>query len=451
MDIGVFKNRLLKEGKQAGFTDMEIFVQDSNRLQINAFNGEIDSYNLAEERGLAFRGIFDGKMGYSFTEKIDESSIDMLIKMAKGNSKVIEAEDQEEIFPGSYEYPQYLGYSEGLNSIDNKDKVKFVLEMESLPKKIDKRVIAVPHSVFITGEESKLMFNNKGLNISSKNNLAASYVSVLATDGKSNKSGLAFIATKDYSKMSPEELVKEAVEDAVSKLGSRSIKSDRYPVVLKNTQMASLLSVYWSIFSAENVQKGLSKLKDKLEQSIAAANITITDDPLMEEGLSSATFDGEGVATFKKEIISKGELKTLLHNIKTAKKDNVKSTANGFKGSYKGTLSLAPFNFYMEPGSLSQDDLFKKMDRGLYITELQGLHAGTNSVSGDFSLFASGFYVENGSVGFPVEQITVSGNFYELLKEIVELADDFKFSLPSGGGSFASPSVLISSLSVAGD
>ena len=210
--------------------------------------------------------------------------------------------------------------------------------------------------------------------------------------------------------------------------------------------MSSILETFTSPFNADVAQKGMSLLKGKEGEIIASDKVTIIDNPLMKDGLASVGFDDEGVATYKKEIIKDGKLITLMHNLKTAYKQGVKTTGNGFKASYSSPVSISPTNFYIEPGTKSLEELFKGVNDGLYITEVGGLHAGANSVSGDFSLVCKGFLIEEGNKGKPVEEITVAGNFFNLLKDIEEVGADLKFPMSSVG----SPSVIIRELSVAG-
>ncbi|MDZ5035223.1 metallopeptidase TldD-related protein, partial [Clostridium perfringens] len=133
-------------------------------------------------------------------------------------------------------------------------------------------------------------------------------------------------------------------------------------------------------------------------------------------------------------------------NLKTANKGNTKSTGNGFKNSYGSPVGVSPTNLYLKNGEKSFDELLKEVGEGLIITDFAGLHSGANSITGDFSLAAKGFYIKDGKKDYPVEQITVAGNFFNLLKDIEEVGNDLKFPMSSIG----SPSVKISELSVAG-
>jgi PmbA protein len=209
--------------------------------------------------------------------------------------------------------------------------------------------------------------------------------------------------------------------------------------------MGDLLGTFVSVFSAEEAQKGFSLLKGRLGGKIAADTVSIRDDPLLDQLPGSAVFDGEGVAARNKTVVENGVFKTFLHNRKTARKDGVEPTGNGFKSSFKTAVGIAPSNFYIAAGTGNREELIAGMGDGLIITNLEGLHSGANSVSGDFTLSAEGFLVWGGKITRPVEQITVAGNFFSLLKDISDVASDLEFK-----GNVSSPSVLVRELSVAG-
>ena len=154
-------------------------------------------------------------------------------------------------------------------------------------------------------------------------------------------------------------------------------------------------------------------------------------------------FDSEGVLTYPKSLIENGIFKTALYNLKTANKAGIKSTGNGFKG-------IGYANLIVEPGNTSFDGLCEKVGNGLYITDLSGLHAGVNPISGDFSLLCEGYLIKDGKVGGAVEQITVSDNFYDVLKKIDCIGNDV-IAEPDGAGELFAPSLLIKNISIAGE
>ncbi|WP_432404946.1 TldD/PmbA family protein [Wukongibacter sp. M2B1] len=441
---------LFARGKEKGIEDMEAFIQKRKKLNIKVFKGEIDDYSISDEYGLSFRGIYDGKMGYSYTEKIDESSIDMLIKEVIDNAKIIDSDDEEFIFKGSREYKKIDSYNDSLDNISNKEKIEFTKAMEEEALKADERVEAVNYCVYGEEIEHNILLNTKGLSLEEKSNIAYGYISVMVKYGDDIKTASKDVISNNFSRFNAKELALEAVKEGISQLGAESIESDNYPVILRNEASASLLEAYSTIFSAEKVQKGLSMLSGKIQDKIANDIVTLIDDPHMEGGVASMSFDGEGVASQKKKIIENGVLKTYLHNLKSAKKDGVESTGNAYKPSYKSTVSIAPANMYIQEGEQKFDDMVGSIQKGLIITGFQGLHSGVNTVSGDFSLAAHGYLIENGKISTAVNQITVAGNFYEMMKNIIEVGEDLKFTFPGGNGYIGSPSLKISELSISG-
>jgi PmbA protein len=384
-------------------------------------------------------------MGYSYTEHLGEESIDFLLRDAAENASIIDAEDMEELFAGSPFYHTLESYSEGLQSLEPADKIAWARQLEEKALSLDPRIFSVQVQMGNSLGET-LITNTRGLEVSSRSNYAAGYVNVVVKEGADTKNSYSFVSSRDFSKFNAEDLAREAVEESLSLLGAEPIQSGQYPILLRRDVASTFLATFSSSFSAEAVQKGLSTLKGKLGETIASPLITIIDDPHLDDRPSSSAFDDEGVATKAKNVVENGKLVTLLHNLKTARKDGVESTGNAFKASYNSPVSVAPSNFYIAAGDKSYDDLLKEMDTGLLIIALQGTHAGANAVSGDFSLSAYGYLVEGGKIVRPVNQITVAGNFFTMLSDVQSVGSDLKF----GMGSTGAPSLLVSSLAVAG-
>jgi PmbA protein len=450
MDMKMLIDKIFAEGKKQGIQDMEVFYSAGTSLSLKVFQKELDGYSLSESEGLGLRGMYNGKMGYSYTEKVDETSIDLLVKNVKGNATVIDSDDEEYIFEGSKEYKKVDTFNPKLDEIEEAEKIKFVKQLEDEAFKIDNRIQSVETCVYGDGYGETIMSNTKGLYLHDKSNIAYTYVVVVAKENEDIKTGMAYRTGNDFSKFNPKDIAEEAVKEALSLLGAKSVKSGDYPVVIRNNAAADLLEAFEGIFSAENVQKNLSLLKGKLNEQIGSEKFTLVDDPFMEGGLASRSFDGEGVASKYKKVVDKGVLKTYFHNLKTAKKDGVETTGNASKGSYKSSVGIAPSNFYVEKGEKTLEEMISDMDKGILITELQGLHSGLNSVSGDFSLAALGYEIKDGKISKPVEQITVAGNYFELLKNIEETGSDLKFGLP-GEAYIGSPSLKIKKLAIAGE
>lgn len=447
MELDLFIKALFKKAQEAGFSEYEAYYVDRENLSISIYKGEVEKYNLSTSYGLSFRGKLNGKIGYSYTEILDEYAMEMLIKKAYESAKVIENDDMQFIYEGDKEYKDISTYSSGLENIPADKLISIAMDMEKECKAYSEKVDGFSGCAVSYSYGNYGIVNSKGLNLNNKSNILSAYVVPIVKDGTKMYDGFGYVVAKSLDEVNPKEIAKMGVDEAVAKIGGKAIESGNYKVIINNEAMVSLLSTFIGVFSADAVQKGLSLLADKMGEEIAAANIKLVDDPHLKDGLASVAFDDEGVATSKTYLIENGKLVSFLHNLKTAHKAGVKSTGNGFKASYASPISVSPTNLYIEPGNESLEQLLKAVGNGVMITDFAGLHSGANSITGDFSLAAKGFVIENGEKGRPVEQITVAGNFFKLLKDVDTVGSDLKFPMSSVG----SPSIIVSELSVAGE
>ena len=447
MELNLFVKELFSKAQEEGFSEYEVYYVDRESLSISVYKEEVEKYNLNNSAGLSFRGKFGDRIGYSYTEILDEDAIEMLVKKAKENVLAIENNDIQFIYEGDKEYKEISTYHEELEDIPADKLINIAISMEKEAKKYCNKVESFSGCSVSYSSGKYGIINSKGLNLSNKSNLLTAYFVPIVKDLDKMYDGCGYVVAKSLNDVKPDKIAKMGVDEALSKIGGTSIASGNYKVIINNEAMVSLLSTFAGIFSGDAVQKGLSLLKDKEGEIIAADIVNLVDDPHLEDGLASVSFDDEGVATLKTYLIKNGKLNSLLHNLKTANKAGVKSTGNGFKSSYASPISVSPTNFYIEPGINSLEEMTKKINKGLIITDFAGLHSGANSITGDFSLAAKGFYIEDGIKTHPVEQITVAGNFFTLLNNIEEIGSDLKFPMSSVG----SPSIVIKELSIAGE
>lgn len=446
MEFNLFKEKLFEEANKAGFEEYEIYYADGESLSINIYEGEVEKYKLNTAFGLSFRGKINGKMGYSYSEILDEEAIKTLIENAKSAALTIENDDVKFIYEGDKEYKEIDCFKKELEGINPDKYIELALQMEKECKKQCDKVINFSSCAIGYGKSTYGIINSKGLNLKNeRNSLSAYVIPIIEADGE-KYDGMGYVLAQKLDDIKPDELAKQAIEEATSRIGGKSIPSGNYKIIINNEAMVSLLGTFSSIFNSEQAQKGLSLLQGKEGEIIASDIVTLIDDPHLKDSLGTCSFDDEGVATYTKEIVTNGKLNTLLYNLKTANKAGVKSTGNGFKSSYASTVGVSETNFYIKPGEKTFDELCEIVKDGVIITEFAGLHSGASSVTGDFSLAAKGFMIENGKKTFPVEQITIAGNFFILLKDIEEVGCDLKFPMSSIG----SPSIIVKELSIAG-
>ena len=441
-----FIQQVLAAAREAGITAAEIYLSSGDSFRAMCQQGQVNNYTVNSTRGLSLRGLYQGKMGYAATEAFDDEAVAQLVRGVKESAALIEDEDVQEIYPGDAEYPALNQYNPALDQVPEARKLQFVLDLEKCAKEKDPRIVQLTYDMLSTTSGQTRIANSYGLNLSFRDNLAVAVASALAKEGDRVSTGTGFAISRDFEALSVEKIAGEAVEEALFMLHAAPVPSGTYRAIIHSRCMPDLLGVFSDVFSAENAQKGMSLLAGKEGEVIAAPCVTLMDDPLLPGGLASRPFDAEGVAARSKAVIENGRLTTLLHNLKTARKAGVKTTGNAAKGGYAGTVEVAPSNFYLKPGEKSLEQLTAEMGEGLVITDVSGLHAGANAISGDFSLIAHGYTVKNGRKDQPVERITVAGNFYQLLKNIRAVGSDLCFP----GSSMGSPSVDVGEIAVAG-
>lgn len=445
MDINALKDILFEKGRKKGFSAYEIYYSDNSAFKVSIYKGKIEKFQNSQGGGFCFRGLYTDKMGYYFSETIDNIDPDIVINSAAANAEILTSEDKEFIFEGSKNYAEVSTYNKALESMTAEYKIKSALDMEKAVSEYDER-ITVNSSIVATGNTTVYLANSKGLELKEKSNYIMAYIEVMASNGSDTKEKGELWIGNNPDDFKPEIIAKKAAEKVISALGGKPVDSGKKNIIVKNEVFADILECFCSNFYAERVQKGFSLLKGKLGENIADKNVTIIDNPLLDGGYSTTSFDSEGVATYSKNVIENGILKTYLYNLKSANKDNVSSTGNGFKSGFKSAVSTSVTNFYIEKGSLTLDEMAEKMGNGILITDVAGLHSGASAISGDFSFAAEGFLIENGKITTPVNQITIADNFYNVLKNIECVGNDLKFNSSSIG----SPSLLIKSISVAG-
>lgn len=446
MDKQQFMDRLLAEAKAQGIDPAEVYFSAGSSFSAGAMNGNIDSYKVSTRQGLGLRGMYQGKMGYASTQAFDEKAIRQLIEGVKEGALLREDEGAEEIYEGDAEYPTVVSYDETLAQVPATAKLDAVLAIEKAALESVDTVKQCEGTQLSTMSGEVYLRNSYGLNLQHKDNAFIAYTGAIAKDGDSTSTGMAFKCGRDFAKLDVKKLGEEAAQEAASGLHAEPVPAGNYRMILRYDAMQSLLATFCGIFSAENAQQGLSLLKGREGEKIAADCVTLMDDPLLEGGFDSAPFDGEGVASKTKAVVENGVLKTLLHNRKTAKKQGVASTGNALRPGLSAPITVAPTNFFFKPGDKTLAELEADMSDGLVITDLSGLHAGANMTSGDFSLLSKGYLLKDGKRVQPVEQITIAGNFYDVLKNIRAIGSDLIF--PASG--VGSSSVDVGTLTAAG-
>lgn len=427
-------------GLKKGIKDLEVFAVKNSSLKLSVYQGKVDQHVQSVVHSITIRGIYDEKLATVRFENLSEENVDYMLDKLIESAKSITVVEPAIIYEGSESYPEIHDEDFDFTKVPVIDKINLLKNLEASVLK-NEYVSQVQTTSYQEYTTQTSISNSKGLNLSRNRSFAYAYASgVFKKSDDDIQTAYDIKLARRFDEFNAEEMAQETIRKGVLKLGGTTVPSGPYPVVFSNEMFSSILGVFNSIFSGESAFRNLTALKDKVGQKIFADNINLVNDPLNPSAIFKFPFDDEGVACKKRYIIEKGVFTGFNHNLKTANIFNTEPTGNSFNSG------IHPANLVLEPGEKSFDELISSIEDGIYITDLIGLHAGVRTVSGDFSLQAAGQKIENGKIAYPVKMIVISGNFFEMMKSNVVLANDLKFDTDG----IASPSVYFEKLMIAG-
>lgn len=435
---------IIKRGLEKGIEDIEIYATTSEGTDIELFDGELSSNNTTKYFSMNIRGIVDGKMAYVVTESVDETVIDELLDTLIVNAKNLTSTEQEFMYDGNATYREVKPLKANYAEHTFKEKVDLIKEVADKVLKSDDRIKKISTCGYSEESVKTNIVNSKGVNLSREQSYITAVVGALAVQGDDNSDGYTYKVKTDFTKFDKDKMVNEVVKKATQQLGAGSVKSGTYPVVLDKEVTTSILSAFSSMFSGESAMHKTSILIDKIGEKIVGENVTICDDPFFDGALVNTPFDDEGVPCQTKTIVENGVFKGFIHSLKTAHFFNVEPTGNGFLAG--GSVSPHMTNLYLKPGTVSKDDIIATVEDGVYITDVTGLHAGLNPISGDFNVQSSGFLIKNGKIDAPITLFVLSGNFLEMLNNVEIIGNDLEEEFLST----AAPTIKVKSFQISG-
>jgi len=438
------EKKFFELAKANGFEAADLSYSHSVSTSLSIFHSEIDSFTEHETISLDARGIVNGKFGAVSTEQIDKNTPQFLVDSIKSTAKIIEKDEPGFIFEGSKKYHKKNVYNKAVEEMKVSDAIKTCLEIEKKLYAFDKRINEVVTVGYENEKSDSFLANTYGLKLKSKEGTYTYYAEVTATLGDEVRTGFKVFVSMDPNEFDVDKFVKEVAEDALKKLGSTQCKSKKYPVVFNPETASILLKYFLGPIDYEEVEKKSSYFVGKLNQQVASKKLTVIENGL-EKNIFFEYFDDEGVAVNKKEILKKGVLKTYLYTLENAKKAGVEPTGNS---TVVGGKAHAKLNqIFVKPGRKSEEEMIAGVKEGVYINDLQGLHAGMNQRSGNFSLQSAGFMIRDGKLAEPLALITVADNLLNLFNNIKDIANNSKLIIQT---STTCPSIYVKKVSITG-
>ena len=437
---------VLKRAKALGATEADLLVAEGDSVSVQVRMSEVDRLSKAREKVLGIRVFFGKRSASSSTSDFSKASLDRLVSDTCSLARAV-VEDETSGLPA----PDQMVVD--IPDMDMKDDRQLAVDEEiDLAKRTeqsafsaDPRITNSEGADCSAGYGSILLANSHGFvgsYASSSYSLSVSPIALDSQNGGMQRDYWYSVKRKFHELDSPEKIGQEAARRTVRRLGSRAITTQEVPVIFDPETAKGLLGHISSAVSGYSLYKGASFLLGQLGKSIASDLVTVIDDGRLAGGLGSRPFDGEGLATRKTLVIDRGVLSSYLLDTYSGRKLGMASTGNALR-SVGENPTVGATNLFLSPGTYSPDEILKSMKRGLYVTDLIGF--GVNLVTGDYSRGAVGFWVENGEMTHPVEEVTIAGNLQQILKDIEMVGNDLEFR-----GRVASPTVKIRKMMVAG-
>lgn len=416
--------------RRQGADAFDILAGESESTGVEVFEQKIKSTEISSSRGIGIRLFRNGRPGYSFTERLTPEALELAVTDAIGHTELTDPLPLE--LPREKIADQDLGtYSSELESVAFDDLKALALKLESTARGLDPQIENVPYAGSSISQGRSLLLNSHGVFVATRGNSMSAYVAAVAHKDDVRKMGVYANGGRSLGLpvLGAEYMAGRAVERAVEMLGAAPVAAGDYPTVFSNQVSGRIVSMFSSPFFADVVQKGQSRLAGKRGEKIASDLLSIRDEPHRFGAPGSRRVDSEGVATRAMDVVENGILKNFLYNLEAAAIDGVSPTGHGARG-YSGKAGTGFSNLIVVPGKSSLAEMLSAHDRCLLVTKLEG-GAGCSSISGEISIGMQGFLYEKGQRIQPVDRMTISGNWFDLLNRIVGLSGEYSDSFSS--------------------
>jgi len=447
-DLQTLATEVVRRAMQRDASAAECVVREGDEFSTVVRLGQVETLKEAGSRSIGVRVFFGQRAASTYSSDFSAAGIERMLKSALELAKIT-SEDPYAGIPEADKLGSLSGdldlYHEDVYSLAGAERIDYARRAEKAALDTDPRIKNSEGGSFDAATGRKVLANSHGF----VGEYRRSYCSVAAVpiaqdDAGNMQRDYWYSVARGLARLDPAEQVgKEAARRTLRRLGARKAKTAHVPVVLDPMVANSMLEHIFEGVNGDSVYRGASFLAGKLGQQIAGSNITVIDDGTMVGGFGTSPFDGEGIPTRRTVVIENGVLKSYLLNTYTAKKLGLETTANASRG-LAGTPGIGPGNYFLQAGKKSPQQIIGDIKEGLYVTEFLGM--GVNLVTGDYSRGASGLWIVNGELAYPVEEITVAGNLKDIFNNISEIGSDLEFR-----GSVASPTIRIDGLTVGGE
>ncbi len=437
---------LVERAGRAGATASDVWVREAEDFAAVVRLGKTESLKEAASKALGLRVFRGTRSATSHSSDFSPASLERLLQrtvaMAGATSEDPASGLAERERLGSYPGDLAL-YQDDVRGLSTEERVAWARRAEQAALQADSRITNSEGAWFESSMGRQAYATSLGFAGSYRSSYCVVAVAPIAQNGGGMQRDFWYSLGRGVKALELAEAVgRKAAERALRKLGARKVPTCRVPVIFDAETARSLMGHLFAAVRGDAVYRQASFLSGKLGRKVAGESVTVLDDGLRPGGFGSRPFDDEGVPASLTPVIEQGVLTNYLLNSYAARKLKLTTTGNAQRGNV-GPPGVGPKNFYLAPGKASPEEIIRSVPRGLYVRELIGF--GVNVVTGDYSRGASGVWIENGELTYPVEEVTIAGNLAEMLNHITAIGSDLEFR-----NALAAPTLLVEGLTVAG-
>ncbi len=442
---------IVRQALKAGATDADVVIREGDEFDATVRMGELESLKDSGSRGVGLRVFLAGsdgaRVGSTSSSDFTPAGLAHLVEGALALAR-ISSPDPHQGLPEAAAYGRHEGdlalYHDDVYSLPGAERIEYARRVEAAALGADPRIRNSDGGGFSAATSLRVLANSRGFTGASRSSYCGLSAVPIATgkNGEMQRDGWSSSARTLAKLESPEAVGAEAARRTLRRLDGRRVPTQRVPVVFAPEMARSMLGAMAEAANGDAVYRGGSFFAGKLGERVAAESVTVINDGTMPGLFGSSPFDGEGLPTRRTVLIENGILRSYLLNTYTGRKLGLASTGSAARG-LAGNPGISTHNLYLPAGTQSPEEIIAAIPRGLYLTEFLG--RGINMVTGDYSRGASGLWIENGELAYPVQEITVAGNLKEMFINISAIGSDLEFR-----SSTACPTLRIDGLTIAG-
>ena len=456
IDLRGIANDVLARALKSGATDAEVVLYEGDEFSAMVRLGQVETLKESGSRAIGLRVFIGQHVASTSSSDFSAEGLTHLVEGALALARIT----SEDPFAGLPE-PEKFGkldgdlrlYFDDVNHMPPAERIEIARRTEAAALAYDTRIQNSRGGDFDTATSHKIMLNSRGFFGEYRRSYCGFSASPIAQDEKGNMQRDSWFSNaRTTTKLdNPEAVGHEAARRTLRRLNARRVPTQKASVVFAPELSQSVIGNIFDAANGDAIYRNASFFSGMLGERVAGENITVIDDGTLvfrDEngdgigGFGTRPFDGEGLPTRRTVLVERGILTNYVLNTYTARKLHMQSTGNASRG-LAGNPGIGAGNFFLEPGTVTPEQIIADVKTGLYVTETMG--HGVNLVTGDYSHGASGLWIENGEIAYPVEEITIAGNLKDMYKNIVAIGNDLVFH-----GASAAPTLRIEGMTIAG-